>query len=88
MVEIMVKLSEVVAGRFGETPELAVCKLLEAAAVEGYRTSRLSRGQVREMLGLDWHETEEFLAEHGCFRHYTADDLAEDRQTLADLPSR
>jgi predicted HTH domain antitoxin len=88
MVEITVRLSEVVAGRFGETPELAVRKLLEAAAVEGYRTSRLSRGQVREMLGLSWHETEEFLAKHGCFRHYTADDLTEDRQTLAELPSR
>jgi len=32
--------------------------------LEGYREGRLSRGQVSEMLGLGFHETEVFLAEH------------------------
>lgn len=32
--------------------------------LEGYREGRLSRGQVSEMLGLGFHETETFLAEH------------------------
>jgi predicted HTH domain antitoxin len=88
MVEIMVHLPEDVAGRFGNTPETAARQLLESAAVEGYRSQRLSRGQVREMLGLSWQETEDFLGEHGCVRHYTLSDLDEDRQTLADLPIR
>lgn len=88
MVEIMVKLPETVAGRFGSTPEAAARQLLESAAVEGYRSQRLSRGQVREMLQLNWQEAEEFLAKHGCFRHYTTSDLDEDRETLAKLPSR
>jgi hypothetical protein len=88
MVEIMVNLPENVAGRFGRTPEAAARQLLESAAIEGYRSQRLSRGQVREMLGFNWQETERFLAQHDCFRHYTLAELEEDRQTLAKLPVR
>ena len=88
MVEIMVKLPENVAGRFGPTPEAAARQLLESAAIEGYRSKRLSRGQVREMLRLNWHETEAFLASHDCPRHYSPSDLEDDRATLAKLPSR
>jgi hypothetical protein len=36
----------------------------EMLVLEGYREGRLSRGQVSEMLGLGFHETEVFLAEH------------------------
>ena len=79
---------ETVAGRFGSTPEAVGRQLLESAAIEGYRSQRLSRGQVREMLHLNWQETEEFLARHGCVRHYSPSDLDEDRETLAKLPPR
>lgn len=88
MVEIMVKLPENVAERFGNTRQAAARQLLESAAVEGYRSQRLSRGKVREMLGLSWQETEEFLAKHDCVRHYTLEDLESDRKTLANLPER
>lgn len=88
MVEITVKLPEDVAGRFGPTPDAAARQLLESAAVEGYRSKRLSRGQVREMLHLGWHETEAFLASHDCPRHYSPSDLDDDLATLAELPSR
>ena len=86
MVEIMVILPENIAGRFGSTPEAAGRQLLESAAIEGYRSLRLSRGQVREMLRLDWQGTEAFLAAHDCSRHYTVSDLDDDRETLAKLP--
>ncbi len=86
MVELMVKLPEQIAGRFGDTPESAARQLLESAAVEGYRAQRLSRGEVREMLSLTWQETEAFLAAHDCRRHYSLSDLDEDRATLARLP--
>jgi len=88
MVEILVHLPEDVAGRFGGTPEAAARQLLESAAVEGYRSGRLARGQVREMLGLSWQEAEDFLGQSGCVHHYGPADLDEDRQTLADLPLR
>lgn len=84
--EILLQLPESVAARFGNSPEEASRQLLENAAVEGYRSRQLSRGQVRELLHLDWHETEEFLAKHGCFRHYSETDLAEDLEALAKIP--
>lgn len=85
MVELTVNLPESVAEKFGDTPALAARHLLESAAVEGYRSRKLSRHQVREMLGLSWVETEAFLSEHGCPLDYSLDDLEEDRQTLALL---
>lgn len=88
MVEVTLSITDEVAAEFGGEPNAVARQLLEAAAVEGYRSERLSRGQVRELLGLSWHETEDFLAEHGCFRHYTPEDLEEDRRTLASLPAQ
>jgi len=83
MVEITVNLPDNVVGSFGSTPQVAALRLLESAAAEGYRSRRISRGQVREMLGLSWQETEEFLAAHDCVRHYTLQDLNDDRTALA-----
>ena len=57
-------------------------ELLEAFAVEGYRTEKLSRGQISELLGLNYWETEEFLRQHGAFLHYDLSDLEQDRKTL------
>jgi len=61
---------------------------LEALVAQGFREWQLSRAEVQDVLGLSWHETEVFLARHGCDRHYTEDDLAQDRQTLVDLFGR
>jgi hypothetical protein len=36
-------------------------RALEIFALEGYRLGDLSQGQVGELLGLGFHETEEFL---------------------------
>jgi len=88
MVEVTLSITDEVAAQFGGETNAVARQLLEAAAVEGYRSERLSRGQVRQLLGLGWHETEEFLADHKCSRHYTLEDLEEDRRTLANLPAR
>lgn len=39
-------------------------RALEMFALEGYRSGRLSRGQVGKLLGMGFHETEHFLKEH------------------------
>ena len=36
-------------------------RALEIFAVDGYRSDELTRGQVGELLGLSFYETEEFL---------------------------
>lgn len=41
-------------------------RALEKIALEGYRAGELSRGQVSELLGQSFYETEAFLKEHDC----------------------
>jgi predicted HTH domain antitoxin len=82
---ITIQLPDEVASLLGSTPEAAAKRSIESAAAEGYREKRFSRGQVRRMLGLSWHETEEFLARQGCDLHYSEQDLEQDRKTLAKL---
>lgn len=50
--------------------------------LEGYREGRLSRGQVSEMLALDFHETEIFLAEHHAEQQPTWLELEEGTRLL------
>ncbi len=57
-------------------------ELLEAFAVESYRAEKLSRGQVSELLGLNFWETEELLRKRGALLHYDLNDLEQDRETL------
>lgn len=54
---------------------------LEALAIEGYRTGRLSSSQVRRLLGFDTRmQVHEFLKLRGVPLNYTEDDLEEDRK--------
>ena len=57
-------------------------RVLEAIAVEGYRSGALTQGQVGQMLDLSWHETEAFLKERQAYLRYDETDLEQDRATL------
>ena len=76
--EVTVQLPENVArqlaGAAGDIPR----RILEAVAVDGYRSEQLSRGQVSEMLGFNFWQTEAFLKAHGANLHYSKDDLEQD----------
>ena len=61
-------------GAAGDIPR----RILEAVAVEGYRSKELSRGPVSELLGLNFRETEAFLKEHEANLHYSKEDLEHD----------
>lgn len=56
---------------------------LEAIAVEGYRSGKLSLAQVGRLLGFDnrW-DTEAWLGERGVACNYSLDDLQADRLSL------
>jgi predicted HTH domain antitoxin len=84
-VAVTVHIPADIARQYGSAPEQIARHVLEQAAVEGYRAREISRGQVAQMLGLDWAETEEFLAQHECERHYDLEDLEADRQNLEKL---
>jgi predicted HTH domain antitoxin len=63
-------------------------KTLEALAVQGYKDGVLTRGQVSEMLSMNYWETEAFLKENGAYLHYDEKDLEEDHETHQRLFSR
>lgn len=82
---VTIDIPEAVAKVLGENPGAIGRELLEQASAEAYRSGKLTRGQVRGMLGLDWEGTEQFLATHNCDRHYGVKELEEDRANLARI---
>jgi predicted HTH domain antitoxin len=60
----------------------------EALIIEGYRTAKLSIGEVRELLDLQSpFEAESWLGSRSVHANYGLDDLEADRRTLAKVLS-
>jgi predicted HTH domain antitoxin len=57
-------------------------RALEMLALEGYREGMLSRGQVSEMLNIEFNETERFLLQLGADHEYSIEDFRQDSQNL------
>lgn len=56
---------------------------LEALAIEGYRSAKLTAGEVAKVLGLATSiEAQEWLGQHGVSLNYSSDDLNADRASL------
>lgn len=69
----------------GENPARVA---LEALALEGYRTGRLSESAVREMLGFETRmEVHAFLKQHGVYLQYDLGDLEVDERAAEKLHS-
>jgi uncharacterized protein UPF0175 len=68
----------------GQDPSRAV---LEALAIEGYRSGSLSPLQTRCMLGFETrYQLDGFLKEHQDWEHaYDLEDLEQDRETMKKL---
>jgi predicted HTH domain antitoxin len=88
MVEITIKLPDLLARTLGPTAEARARRLTEAMAIEEYRAGRLSQRQVAEVLGLDYWQTERFLIERNVALNYSAADLEADRATLDEVLGR
>jgi predicted HTH domain antitoxin len=80
--QVTIEIPDNIAALVGRNGRSIARELLEAFAVEGYRAERLSRGQVSELLGLSFWETEEFLRQRGAWLHYDLHDLERDRAAL------
>jgi len=61
---------------------------LEILALEGYRSGELSRGQVSELLGIGFDETEAFLKKHGADLGLTMEEFEQDSANLRQFLSR
>jgi predicted HTH domain antitoxin len=63
--------------------------MLEALAVEGYRSERLSEAEVQRLLGLATRmEVHALLKEHGAYLHYSLADAERDRESARQLRAR
>jgi predicted HTH domain antitoxin len=83
--DIVVSMPDPVARQWGETPQAIGRHVIEDAVIERYRTGRLSHRQVGEALGLDYWQTETFLAARGVPVNYSSTELEADEATLARL---
>ncbi len=88
MIEISIQLPDKLAGSIGATPSLRSQRVLENTAIEEYRGGRISQRQVGEILGLDYWQTETFLAERKVPMPYDLADLEADRATLDAILGR
>jgi len=60
-------------------------RALEVFALEGYRAGELSRGQVSELLGLSFQDTEEFLKARHASIGLTLEEFHDDAASLERL---
>lgn len=59
---------------------------LEALALEGYRSERLSEYDVQQLLGFESRfDVHGFLKEHGTYMHMTMEDIERDTETALSV---
>ena len=84
MVTVTVQLPDEIAKLLGDTDNMPR-SVLEATAADGYRTEKLTRFQVGQLLGLDRWQTEEFLARHEAQRPFTLADYELEHRSQKEL---
>jgi len=60
-------------------------RALEMLALEGYRATDLSRGQVGTLLGLSFYETEEFLKKNHAYIELTLEEFRDGSDALETM---
>jgi len=89
VIAITVEIPEELAGYLIGAGKDPAREVLEAIALEGYRSDRLSEAEVRRLLGFETRmEVDAFLKEHGVFLHYTYDDFLHDREIASEAADR
>jgi predicted HTH domain antitoxin len=83
--QVKLELPDAMVHQWGDTPAAVARRLLEDAAIEGYRTGRLSHRQVGTLLGLDYWQAEGFLRDRRVPLNYSSADLQADAKALAKI---
>jgi len=88
-VEIIIHIPDDLARSLGQEGGDLSRRTLEALAIDGYRSGRLTEEQVRRILGYGTRmQVHGFLKEHDVYLNYSLEDLEQDMQTLAHLRER
>jgi hypothetical protein len=88
-VQITLNIPDELAARIASGDRDLCRAALEALALEGYRTERLSESEVRRLLGFETRmEVHAFLKEHGAYMHYSLADLEHDRESAIRMRAK
>jgi predicted HTH domain antitoxin len=79
------EVARVLSSEYADLPRAAI----EALALEGYRSNRLSDGQLRQLLGFTSRmQAHAFLKDRGVPLNYSLADLDSDRETSKNLETK
>jgi hypothetical protein len=83
--DVTVQIPDDLASRLGTRNDLSR-RALEALAAEEYKRGRLTKPDLRRLLGFETsHQIDEFLKAHEVFEDYTLEDLEREREGLRRL---
>lgn len=83
--DVTVQIPDDLASRMSTGGDLSR-RALEALAAEEYKHGRLSKPDLRRLLGFETgHQIDEFLRAHEVFEDYTLEDLEREREGLRRL---
>jgi len=63
-------------------------KLLEDAVAQAYREGKIGTGELREALGLSWHEKEAFLLRYEIYNDVPAEEILAETDSLKELHTK
>jgi predicted HTH domain antitoxin len=77
--QVTIELPDELADQIRKTSGDVARRVLEAFAIDSYRSGRVTGRQARQLLGLETRfELDTFLRRAGVFREYTAEELERD----------
>src|SRR5918911_5378689 len=83
IMQVIIDLPEDIARQLQANEQSLERGVLEAIALEGYRSGKLTQAQVRKILGLQTDlQVDAFLKSHNVYLEYSLEDLERDRETL------
>jgi hypothetical protein len=83
--DVTVQIPDDLASRLGTRNDLSR-RALEALAAEEYKRGRLTKPDLRRLLGFETgDQIDEFLKDHEVFEDYTLEDLEREREGLRRL---
>ena len=83
--DVTVQIPDDLASRMGAAGDLSR-RALEALAAEEYKRSRITKPDLRRLLGFETgDQIDQFLKEHEVFEDYTLEDLEREREGLRRL---
>lgn len=84
--QVTVEIPDTLAAQLASSGKDPASAVLEALAIDGYRTRRLSEGQIRRILGFETRmQVHALLKEHGVALDYDLDQFEKDLATLRRL---